>query len=134
MTHDITRKEASRSLQYLSNTMSLVTGDKIIIIFTVILVGWLVSLVHTTLRPGLRNIPGPWVAKFTQAWRIGLVWKGNAHEEYKLLHEKYGPIVRTAPNVVDISDPTSIATIYGISSKFLKVCKTRRTAGMWKKN
>ncbi|KAI8649573.1 hypothetical protein NCS55_01457400 [Fusarium keratoplasticum] len=100
--------------------MSLIAGDKIIIIFTVILVGWLVSLVHTTLRPGLRNIPGPWVAKFTQAWRIGLVWKGNAHEEYKLLHEKYGPIVRTAPNVVDISDPTSIATIYGISSKFLK--------------
>ncbi|UPL02773.1 hypothetical protein LCI18_013707 [Fusarium solani-melongenae] len=84
--------------------MSLITGDKIIIIFTVILVGWLVSLVHKTLRPGLRNIPGPWVAKFTQAWRIGL----------------YGPIVRTAPNVVDISDPTTIATIYGISSKFLK--------------
>ncbi|KAH7267929.1 cytochrome P450 [Fusarium solani] len=78
--------------------MSLITEDKIIIIFTVLLVGWLVSLVRTILRPGL----------------------GNAHEEYKLLHDKYGPIVRTAPNVVDISDPTSIATIYGISSKFLK--------------
>jgi hypothetical protein len=114
--------------------MSLITEDKIIIIFTVLLVGWLVSLVRTILRPGLGKIPGPWVAKFTQAWRIGLVWKGNAHEEYKLLHDKYGPIVRTAPNVVDISDPTSIATIYGISSKFLKVCKTRRTDGMWKKN
>ncbi|TXB97730.1 hypothetical protein FocTR4_00011814 [Fusarium oxysporum f. sp. cubense] len=100
--------------------MSLMTEDKIIIIFTVLLVGWLVTLVRTILRPGLGKIPGPWVAKFTQAWRIGLVLKGNAHEEYKSLHDKYGPIVRTAPNVVDISDPTSIATIYGISSKFLK--------------
>lgn len=114
--------------------MSLITEDKIIIFFTVLLVGWLVSLVRTALRPGLGNIPGPGLAKFTQAWRIGLVWKGNAHEKYKLLHEKYGPIVRTAPNVVNISDPTSIATIYGISSKFLKVCKTRRTDGMWKRN
>lgn len=111
--------------------MSLITGDNIIITFAVLLVGWLVSLVRTALRPGFGNIPGPWVAKFTQAWRIGLVWKGNAHEEYKLLHEKYGPIVRTAPNVVDISDPTSIATIYGISSKFLKVCKTCRTDDTW---
>ncbi|KAI8711253.1 hypothetical protein NCS52_01501200 [Fusarium sp. LHS14.1] len=100
--------------------MSLITGDKIIITFAVLLVGWLVSLVRSALGPGFGNIPGPWVAKFTQVWRIGLVWNGNAHEEYKSLHEKYGPIVRTAPNVVDISDPTSIATIYGISSKFLK--------------
>uniref|UniRef100_A0A0D2Y3I0 Pisatin demethylase n=1 Tax=Fusarium oxysporum (strain Fo5176) TaxID=660025 RepID=A0A0D2Y3I0_FUSOF len=100
--------------------MSLITEDKIIIILTVLLVGWLVSLVRTILRPGLGKVPGPWLAKFTQAWRIGLVWKGNAHEEYKSLHDKYGPIVRTAPNVVDISDPTSIAIIYGISSKFLK--------------
>ncbi|KAH9205669.1 putative P450 monooxygenase [Leptodontidium sp. 2 PMI_412] len=39
---------------------------------------------------------------------------------YLDLHEKYGPIVRTGPNTVSLSDPLVIPTIYGISSSFLK--------------
>lgn len=73
------------------------------------------------LRPGLRQIPGPWVARYSPIWRVMFVWNGNAHEQYRELHTKYGPIVRTAPNVVDISDPSAMFTIYGIGSKFLKV-------------
>ncbi|KAH8683619.1 cytochrome P450 [Ilyonectria robusta] len=45
---------------------------------------------------------------------------GNAHINYRKLHDKYGPIVRTAPNVVDISDPAVIPSIYAIGSKFVK--------------
>ncbi|CVK95404.1 related to pisatin demethylase cytochrome P450 [Fusarium mangiferae] len=86
----------------------------------VFLVGWLVSLVHTALRPGLRDIPGPWMAKISQFRRLSLVWNGNAHQNYRILHAKYGPIVRTAPNVVDVSEPAAISTIYGIGSKFSK--------------
>ncbi|KAH8652879.1 putative P450 monooxygenase [Ilyonectria robusta] len=49
-----------------------------------------------------------------------LVFRGTAHIEYRQLHKKYGNIVRTAPRVVDISDPDAIPIIYGISSKFIK--------------
>jgi hypothetical protein len=77
--------------------------------------------VWTAYKPGLRALPGPVAARFTNAWRVMLVWSGNTHEEYRKLHAEYGPIVRTAPNVVDISDPSVISVIYGINSKYLKV-------------
>ncbi|KAH7136224.1 cytochrome P450 [Dactylonectria macrodidyma] len=87
--------------------MALIGGTNTTLLFVVLLVGWLVSLVSTALRPGLRNIPGPWLAKISQTWRLNLVWKGDAHNEYRRLHDTYGAVVRTAPNVVDISDPTA---------------------------
>ncbi|KAF4334064.1 cytochrome p450 oxidoreductase [Fusarium beomiforme] len=48
------------------------------------------------------------------------LYTGNAHGFYYELHQKYGPIVRTGPNIVSISDPSAIAPIYAIGSKFLK--------------
>ncbi|KAH6984446.1 cytochrome P450 [Ilyonectria sp. MPI-CAGE-AT-0026] len=80
----------------------------------------IVSLITTALQRGLREIPGPWIAKFNPFWRVEFVWKGNAHINYRKLHDKHGPIVRTAPNVVDISDPAVIPSIYAIGSKFVK--------------
>ncbi|RAH55932.1 cytochrome P450 [Aspergillus piperis CBS 112811] len=45
---------------------------------------------------------------------------GNAPEAYRELHRRYGHIVRTGPETVDISDPAALAVVYGISSGFLK--------------
>ncbi|GKT51986.1 cytochrome P450 monooxygenase [Colletotrichum spaethianum] len=72
------------------------------------------------LPPEFARHTRPWLARLTSFWRISLVLKGKAHDRYRKLHQKYGPIVRTAPNVVDISDPSAISIIYGINSKFLK--------------
>lgn len=107
--------------------MTSIAWSDVAVACAVFLVGWLVSLVHTALRPGLRNIPGPWMAKISQFRRLSLVWNGNAHQNYRVLHVKYGPIVRTAPNVVDVSEPAAISTIYGIGSKFRKVFTTKQT-------
>lgn len=80
-----------------------------------------VSYVTTALKPGLRSIPGPILARFTYLYRPFRIAKGDAPNFYMSLHEKYGPIVRTSPNTVDISDPAALPAIYGISSKFVKV-------------
>ena len=72
-------------------------------------------------RSDLAKIPGPTWARFTALWRPWILIDGTAPEVYKALHKKYGPLVRTAPNVVSVSDPNSISTIYGIGSKFYKV-------------
>lgn len=82
---------------------------------------WCSCLLLKAFQQGLRQIPGPWLAKVSPLWRLWFVWDGTAHEGYRKLHKKYGPIVRTAPNVVDISDPAVIPNIYGINSKFKKV-------------
>lgn len=76
---------------------------------------------YNLFRPGLRNVPGPLFAHLTSLYRIKLVWKGGAVENYSNLHRKYGSIVRTGSNHVSVSDPAMIPLIYGISSKFKKV-------------
>jgi len=82
---------------------------------------WLCHGLIIGLQQAYRRVPGPLFAKFSPLWRYRLVWSGAAHEKYRELHERYGPIVQIAPNVLAISDPAEIATIYGISSRFLKV-------------
>ncbi|GKT70702.1 P450 monooxygenase [Colletotrichum tofieldiae] len=91
-----------------------------VIIGSILILSWVIHSYYTAFRRGLREIPGPWLAKFSSLWRFSLVGRGKAHEEYRKLHRKYGQVVRTAPNVVDISDPAAISIIYGINSTFMK--------------
>ncbi|OQV08098.1 hypothetical protein CLAIMM_12418 [Cladophialophora immunda] len=77
-------------------------------------------VLRTAYRQGIRNVPGPWAAKFSILYRLSLILKGKAPEEYGKLHEKYGHIVRVGPFHVSINDPAAIPQIYGISSRFGK--------------
>jgi hypothetical protein len=86
---------------------------------------WIARTIYIGFQPGLRGIPGPWSARFSNFVRFKLVWAGRAHENYRELHETHGTIIRTAPNVVDISDPKMIPIIYGINSKYNKVSALR---------
>ena len=74
----------------------------------------------------LRKLPGPVFARFSKLWRVQFVADGKCPFKYSALHEKYGPMVRTGPKSVDISDPAAIPIVYGISSKFLKACTLSR--------
>ncbi|KAF5610572.1 cytochrome p450 oxidoreductase [Fusarium tjaetaba] len=80
----------------------------------------IIQWIRQVFRSDLWRIPGPLPARFTSLYRPLKLYTGNAHEVYHQLHLKYGPIVRTGPNVVSISDPSAIALIYSIGSKFLK--------------
>ncbi|KAJ5656902.1 cytochrome P450 [Penicillium longicatenatum] len=79
-----------------------------------------IKYIFIALKPGLRSLPGPNIARFTPFYRAWKISKGEAPIFYRGLHEEYGPIVRTGPNTVDISDPNTLPIIYGIGSKFLK--------------
>lgn len=89
------------------------------LLFAIILLNYL----RTAFKKDLRSLPGPFLARFSGFYRLSLVWDGHAPERYRELHEKYGTIVRTGPNHVSISDTAMIPIIYGIGSKFLKVCR-----------
>lgn len=92
------------------------------LIYGAILTGLaLVHLIRSRFRSGLRNIPGPWLARYMSLYRLTLVYKGDAPRQYQLLHKKYGPIVRIGPNHVSTSDPAMIPIIYGIGRNFQKV-------------
>ncbi|EPS94565.1 hypothetical protein FOMPIDRAFT_1054988 [Fomitopsis schrenkii] len=69
---------------------------------------------------GLRSYPGPFLAKFTDAW---IAWSVNRNRwslSVEDAHKKYGPVVRIAPNHVSISDAKALAIVYGHSTGFTK--------------
>ena len=76
---------------------------------------------QTYFGKGLRNIPGPFWARFTTLYRVSIVFKGKAVKNYQNLHDKYGPVVRSGPNHVSISDLEVLPLVYSRASNFRKV-------------
>lgn len=69
----------------------------------------------------LRDIPGPWVAKYTRFWLCRAI---NSREFDKInidLHKKHGPIVRLAPNEYSFDDPEAAQIIYRFKDQLVKV-------------
>ncbi|KAK0614628.1 cytochrome P450 [Immersiella caudata] len=68
----------------------------------------------------LSRIPGPLLAKCSSIWLHYQVYVGNECTAIRQLHEKYGPVVRIAPNEVDIADGDAIAPVYGARTDLVK--------------
>lgn len=68
----------------------------------------------------LKDIPGPFWTRFTSLWYFSRVRHGNFEHENIKLHQKYGSVVRIAPNQYSISDVSAIKTVYGTGSQFAK--------------
>lgn len=69
----------------------------------------------------LRYVPGPFWARLTNLQRVGWVRTGRAHEIHNEMHDKYGTFVRFGPNIVSVSDPEAITTLYPMRMGFVKV-------------
>lgn len=68
----------------------------------------------------LRHVPGPFVARITPLWLWYIARKGNECSTIAILHKKHGPVVRVAPNEVDISDGAAMHQIYAKNGGLLK--------------
>lgn len=69
----------------------------------------------------LKDIPGPFLAKFTNFWRVYDYYHLISPETQKRLHGKHGPAVRLGPNLVSLNDPAMIPIIYNARGTFPKV-------------
>ena len=74
----------------------------------------------------LRQVPGPFLAAWTNLPRVSWVFSKRAHEIHIGLHEKYGDLVRFGPNMVSVSDPREIPTLYPMRPGFVKVGMSER--------
>ena len=77
--------------------------------------------VFTYLTSPVRSIPGPLIARFSDLWRLYLVWKRSPEKEHHALHKKYGSAVVLGPNMVSINDPELIKVIYSRKDILIKV-------------
>lgn len=69
----------------------------------------------------LSKIPGPPLAKLTDAWRAVATARGDIDATHRALHRKYGSAVRIGPNCISISDPNLIRIIYATKNPWIKV-------------
>lgn len=70
---------------------------------------------------GLNHYPGPLFASLTNNWRAVDVWRRETHYSFRRIHEKYGEIVRIAPNVLSFANPDAISEIYSLNKGYTKV-------------
>ncbi|KAG8165886.1 hypothetical protein KVR01_004438 [Diaporthe batatas] len=71
-------------------------------------------------RPGLRSIPGPFLASISNLDRIWSCFSGQQMNYHLELHARYGPLVRVGPKHVSFSDGRLIPTVYGFNTRFWK--------------
>lgn len=68
----------------------------------------------------LKAFPGPFLGKFTDAWRACLTALGQIDKTHLEWHRNYGSAVRIGPNCISISDPALIRTIYATKDAWIK--------------
>ncbi|KAF4538553.1 Cytochrome p450 [Lasiodiplodia theobromae] len=77
------------------------------------------SLYRLHLHP-LSHIPGPPLAALTSLWLYWHSYRGTEARVIDALHRRYGPLVRIAPNELDISRGEALAPVYVSKGGFLK--------------
>ncbi|EOD51628.1 putative benzoate 4-monooxygenase cytochrome protein [Neofusicoccum parvum UCRNP2] len=66
----------------------------------------------------LRGIPGPFLARLSQFYALGLTAKNNQfHIEVDKLHRQYGDFVRIGPRHISINRASAIPLVYGPPSR-----------------
>ncbi|KAJ7152191.1 hypothetical protein C8R43DRAFT_819494, partial [Mycena crocata] len=69
---------------------------------------------------GIRQNPGPFLAKFSDAWLGWVSQQGHRSEVIHELHLKYGPFVRISPSEVSVADPDALGIVYAHGNGALK--------------
>jgi hypothetical protein len=73
----------------------------------------------------LDHIPGPFLGRYTDLWRVLQAWQAPIYkglENYQMrLVEEYGDIVRIGPNTILVNDPNDAHTVLGFRERLQKV-------------
>ncbi|KAA8644051.1 cytochrome P450 [Aspergillus tanneri] len=88
------------------------------ILLVLVICSTLIHFVRSYWR--LKHVPGPLWARFTNLQRVSWVKTKRAHEIHQATHDHYGEVVRFGPNMVSLSNPAWIPTVYPIRTGFPK--------------
>lgn len=77
-----------------------------------LVVGWLCRCLFRLYIHPLAGVPGPRLAACTSLWLAWHTYVGDECTVIFRLHEQYGPVLRVAPNDIDIADGDAVEPIY----------------------
>ncbi len=102
--------------------MSLPNIFNVAVWFALALLLWtLLSKLYRAYASPLKDVQGPWLARFTRLWYAKSAYSRQGHKINMDLHKKYGPIVRIAPNEYSIDDLEAAKIIYRSRDPLVKV-------------
>ena len=81
----------------------------------------IVILNKAVFKPGVRQIPGPFLAKFTDLLRTYYAYRGILFQKQQEWHRRYGNYVRIGPNTVMVSESDVFQGVFGARKEFPKV-------------
>jgi hypothetical protein len=73
---------------------------------------WVLWVVYARNFHPLARVPGPFWASISRIWLMYRSYVGDVEMHQRILHQKYGPIIRIAHDEVAVSDPEAIQRIY----------------------
>lgn len=69
----------------------------------------------------LKAFPGPFLARYTNLWRLVDYYQTTQARSHRKLHDELGPAVRIGPDMVILNDPALLKTVYSTRGEFVKV-------------
>ncbi len=71
----------------------------------------------------LSHIPGPFISKYSDAYRafLGWRWSGSNRNYQRQWTKQYGDVVRIGPKTVLVNDPDSVPVVLGLKGRLDKV-------------
>lgn len=102
-------------------TTSLLTSPVLVGVFCFVAIGYLIT---KSRRKGLEHIPGPSIARYTDAWRAYKAWSLSGHDDGSTYQSnllgKYGDVIRIGPSTVLVQDPEAINSVLGFKERLEK--------------
>ncbi|ETS80172.1 hypothetical protein PFICI_07701 [Pestalotiopsis fici W106-1] len=100
----------------IQSVVALVTSHPLILLFVL----WFLRAAIRRYYSPLRSFPGPFLASISRTWKFISIARGHTHLDFIALHQKYGPIVRTAPDELSFASPQIARTILSAGKGFYK--------------
>ncbi|KZM20678.1 uncharacterized protein EKO05_0007187 [Ascochyta rabiei] len=85
-----------------------------------LLVYWLVWIVYSRTYHPLAKVPGPIWPSLSRTWLMYRMYIGDYQLAQEVLHKRYGPLIRIAPNELSYSNPDGVPVIYRINNPLEK--------------
>jgi cytochrome P450 len=99
--------------QYTYSILGGLTSPLAVRIYVVIFLITSVHIAYNTFLHPISNVPGPLLARYSSIWLTKRYFRGTWLEDVVQLHDRYGPVVRIAPNEVSFVDDSALHELYG---------------------
>ena len=103
--------------QYRYSTITMISLSSVAVCLGIFILIYVIRV-----ERNLSGIPGPFLARFTDYWKVYHLVKGDYGETIGRWHQMHGDLIRTGPRHVSVGDPYEVPNIYRTSPLLHKAC------------